>query len=272
MNYQLIHNQIIERAKDRTLTTYKEKHHIIPRCFGGTNDKENLVYLTAREHFIIHKLLVKIYPDIIGLRYAVWMMANKVDNDQYDRSKAYQVGAREYNRLREQFSKDHRETMSGCNNPFYNRTHTKETKQKISQTKKKQNLSGIKSHSYGKKHTKESKDKMSEHGKLMTGELNGFYNKKHTKESKDKMSKSRTGKYIGGKSYWYNKERSLKTREKCSIANKGKIWSEERRKTSIGGKRCHNPETKQNTVAKPDKLKELLNNGWLLGFYKTKQK
>lgn len=36
---------------------YKERHHIVPKCIGGTNDKDNLIDLYAREHFIAHKLL-----------------------------------------------------------------------------------------------------------------------------------------------------------------------------------------------------------------------
>lgn len=52
---------IIFNASDRILlkNTYIEKHHIIPRCMGGTNDKSNIVKLTAREHFICHMLLEK---------------------------------------------------------------------------------------------------------------------------------------------------------------------------------------------------------------------
>ena len=38
-----------------------EEHHIIPRCLGGSDDKSNLVKLTAKEHFICHLLLTKIY-------------------------------------------------------------------------------------------------------------------------------------------------------------------------------------------------------------------
>lgn len=51
----------IEKAKSRILPkeTYTEKHHIIPRSMGGNNKKENLVELTAREHFICHWLLIK---------------------------------------------------------------------------------------------------------------------------------------------------------------------------------------------------------------------
>jgi len=56
MNYQKIYDQIIERAKNRKLEGYKEKHHIIPKCLGGPDNKENLVELTAREHFLCHLL------------------------------------------------------------------------------------------------------------------------------------------------------------------------------------------------------------------------
>ena len=47
MNYEKIYNQIILRAKSRELNCYVERHHVIPKCMGGTNDKDNLVKLTA---------------------------------------------------------------------------------------------------------------------------------------------------------------------------------------------------------------------------------
>ena len=53
MNYKRIHNNIIERAKNRTLKGYKERHHIVPRCMGGTDEPENLVELTPEEHFVV---------------------------------------------------------------------------------------------------------------------------------------------------------------------------------------------------------------------------
>jgi len=39
--------------------TYKEKHHILPVCLGGSNDKENLINLSAKEHYILHLCLIK---------------------------------------------------------------------------------------------------------------------------------------------------------------------------------------------------------------------
>ena len=57
--YKLWHDKIIAKAKNRTLEGYKEVHHIIPKSCGGSNDKSNLVALTAKEHYIIHLLLIK---------------------------------------------------------------------------------------------------------------------------------------------------------------------------------------------------------------------
>ena len=55
--YKLWHDKIIAKAKNRTLEGYKEVHHIIPKSCGGSNDKDNIVNLTAREHYVIHLLL-----------------------------------------------------------------------------------------------------------------------------------------------------------------------------------------------------------------------
>lgn len=74
MLYSRIYESIIERAKNRVLTEYSEKHHIIPKCLGGTDEPENIVRLTFREHFICHHLLCKMYPDEKKLIYAFSFM------------------------------------------------------------------------------------------------------------------------------------------------------------------------------------------------------
>ena len=53
---------------------YKERHHIVPKCLGGTNDEDNLIDLYADEHFIAHKLLMEENPDNIKLTRAFTMM------------------------------------------------------------------------------------------------------------------------------------------------------------------------------------------------------
>jgi hypothetical protein len=101
MNYQKIYNQIVQRAQNRELIGYGEKHHIIPTCLGGDNYPENIVKLTAREHFICHKLLCSIYPKNASLIGAHWLMANKVSSIH---ERTYRVGSREYSRLRIEYA------------------------------------------------------------------------------------------------------------------------------------------------------------------------
>lgn len=88
MNYRNHYKKLIGRAKTRNLDGYKERHHIIPKCLGGTDDQSNLVDLTAEEHFVAHQLLVKMYPDNKKLISALSKMCsssskNKRNNKWY---------------------------------------------------------------------------------------------------------------------------------------------------------------------------------------------
>ncbi len=74
MNYKKIYDCLIERARNRKIDGYVEVHHIKPRCLGGDNSSDNLVRLTAREHFIAHLLLAKIHNGNLKLVKAIAMM------------------------------------------------------------------------------------------------------------------------------------------------------------------------------------------------------
>ena len=94
--------QIIERRRHSSPTGYCEIHHIIPRSLGGSNEKENLVKLTAREHFVVHLLLTKMFPSDINktakmVRAWCWMAWNKSDEREY------KINSRLFEKLREQF-------------------------------------------------------------------------------------------------------------------------------------------------------------------------
>jgi hypothetical protein len=80
------------------LSGYKEKHHVIPKSFGGSNKKENLVELTAREHFICHWLLTKMTAGLLKgkMIYAVWMLATN-NNPHQKREK---ISSRKYEILK----------------------------------------------------------------------------------------------------------------------------------------------------------------------------
>ena len=69
MNYYKIYKSLVQkRLKYPANLTfdYTENHHIIPRSIDKSKDKDknNIVNLSAREHFIAHALLVKIYKQL----------------------------------------------------------------------------------------------------------------------------------------------------------------------------------------------------------------
>lgn len=156
MNYERIYNQIIERAKNRILISYKETHHIIPRCMNGTDKKENLVNLTAREHFICHLLLTRIHPNHKGLRLAIWHMCNA--------KRSYQGRYKPNSRLYEMIRTEYREHIKGENHPAYGRKNSDEVKLKMSKIAKERfkDSSGT---FKGKLHSQETKNRLSEIGK-----------------------------------------------------------------------------------------------------------
>lgn len=97
MNYNKIYNKIIDYRKINVPTGYTETHHIIPKCVGGTNDKTNLIKLTAKEHFICHLLLTKMYPNNSAesnkLIHAFLLMCKITKSERY-------ITSLEYNKLK----------------------------------------------------------------------------------------------------------------------------------------------------------------------------
>lgn len=102
MEYLKIYNRIVERATNRDILGYVEKHHIVPKCLGGENKKSNIVSLTAKEHYICHKLLCEIYPNESKLKYAFWRMCNVANNEHQERN--YKVSAKVYSRIKDEIS------------------------------------------------------------------------------------------------------------------------------------------------------------------------
>ena len=78
MDYCKIYDDLISRSFIRELPTLIEKHHIIPKCIGGSNSKNNIAKLTPEEHYLAHQLLVKIYPDNYRLVFAAHRMTNGI--------------------------------------------------------------------------------------------------------------------------------------------------------------------------------------------------
>jgi hypothetical protein len=73
--YTTIYYKIIDRARqeNRTKIDGFYSHHVIPKSLGGTNDPNNLVLLTYKEHRVCHCLLIKMVEDTnsnIKMRHA----------------------------------------------------------------------------------------------------------------------------------------------------------------------------------------------------------
>lgn len=207
MNYNKIYSELINKAKlenrVRNKDIYYEKHHIIPKCMNGSNDNDNLVLLTGREHFIAHMLLYNIYPDNQKIAYALLGMTIKSKKQ----NREYKISARIYEELRK------------------NLKHSTETKKKISK-----NTVGENNPMYGKKQSDETKKKISEANK----------GRKQSEETKKKKSKAHLGKRR--KPFTEEHKQNLKeawktrppvteeTRKKMSISSKKAAKTENRKK------------------------------------------
>jgi len=123
--YTNIYYSIIERSRNRILEGYSEKHHVIPQSLGGSNDINNIVKLTAREHFICHLLLTKMVEgsNKSKMYQAAWMMAASTSKTQ----ERHKVNNRTYENLRIKMS-NIKKNMTTWNKGI---TPSEETKQKL---------------------------------------------------------------------------------------------------------------------------------------------
>lgn len=105
MNYNEIYHNIINNRIKNKFEGYTESHHILPRSLGGTDNKDNLVDLSAREHYICHLLLTKIYKkgtnEYFKMVHAYMMMCNARTEIQ-DRD--YKVNSRLYENYKIEYS------------------------------------------------------------------------------------------------------------------------------------------------------------------------
>ena len=137
MDYEKIYKKIIENAKREDRKSgdgnYYERHHIKPKSIFKElkNDPDNIVLLTAKEHFICHMLLCEIY-DCKEMKYAIWRMCN---DDTYRVSARYyehikKIIATESSKLNKgkKLSLETRKKISEANK---GRVHSEETKQKM---------------------------------------------------------------------------------------------------------------------------------------------
>jgi hypothetical protein len=156
------------------------RHHIVPRSLGGTDDSSNLVNLSYRQHFVAHRLLLKITRGKDRSKMAFAMMR-------------FGKTSRSYEAVSRQIS----EALSGAGNPMFGRTLTEEHRASIS---------GENHGMFGRcaydlwveKHGVDVADLLKDRTRIkrsasLSDAGNGMYGKKHTAERNVAHSQSLTG-------------------------------------------------------------------------------
>lgn len=197
--YTRIYYSIIKKAISRNIDSYVEKHHIIPRSLGGNNSASNIVKLTAKEHFICHRLLTKMTDgeNQRKMIYAINGMLRKGKNQN-----RYVPTARTYSRLKNEFSQVNPFSTPEFKEKFKNahlgKKRSEETKKRMSEawTDERRKNNPLKGRKIGPSLMKGKKNPN------LTGEKNGFFGKTHSEEFKQKLSDERKGQ----KPPWYGKK------------------------------------------------------------------
>jgi hypothetical protein len=185
----------------KTRTSYTEKHHIVPKSFAkdlsilNINDPNNIVSLTAKEHYVCHLLLARMFNGKFKrkMSYAIHRLSYSNNGNKQE----VYVSSRHYELLKRQHSLN----LMGEGNPMFGKLHNEYTKKKISQAASKRIVSketrlkmseshkGSNNSMYGQTHTEDSRKKISDKSKGRDGDKNSFYGKSHSIETKEKLSK-----------------------------------------------------------------------------------
>ena len=160
---------IVVNASKLNRDGYVEKHHIIPKSLGGSNDLTNLVKLSPREHFICHRLLTKM-TEGIQKRKMLWAM-HKIIYQVNQHQIRYVPNSRTFEHFRKEFysmlkkprviTDEHRNNIIESNMKRKGRKLSEETRLKMSEAQKKRALTHDGANK-GRKFSDEAKKAMSE--------------------------------------------------------------------------------------------------------------
>ncbi len=109
---------IIEGARTRTIEGYTEMHHILPKCLGGLDTVDNLIKLTAREHFICHWLLTKMVTET-KQKYQLWNAFSCMLYREKPGQERYKISSKIFDSIKNAGSKIKSMQWTGKNNPMY---------------------------------------------------------------------------------------------------------------------------------------------------------
>lgn len=130
--YRNLYIRLIIKCRNMTeeeLSGFNEKHHILPRCLGGNNKKENLVLMPVKYHIMAHMILSKVFPNNYKIGYALYCIMT-CSNESLKRRESLEkdfslrtvAAAREagLRSIRSKESREHRSKIqTGKNNSNY---------------------------------------------------------------------------------------------------------------------------------------------------------
>ena len=117
MDYSRIYEDFIaDRRSAPEPNGYSEKHHVLPRCLGGTDDAANLIDLTPEDHYFAHILLARIHGG--KLWHAVECMGRLPAGERDLHALKSRVG---YGIARRKSAEWFSERFSGDGNPAFDR-------------------------------------------------------------------------------------------------------------------------------------------------------
>lgn len=138
--YSRWYSNLIEKARNRKVVLgYVERHHVIPRSFGGDNSSPNMVALSAREHYVAHALLWKMkfegkYASKMAFAFNTFM--NKMTTKERGIHHTYKINSRTYEVFRKQYSQMLIEKYAKEGGTWLGRKHSEESKRKIGEKSK----------------------------------------------------------------------------------------------------------------------------------------
>lgn len=140
--YTRIYYSLIKSARQKDYNgMYTEKHHIIPKSLGGSDEWTNLVKLSPKEHFICHYLLTKMLKkktSELNSMYSAFMLM-RGGNLCHNNSRYH--NSRLYNHIKNEYSISKSISMIGKNNPSYGTKWITNFKTKSIKKVKKESLS-----------------------------------------------------------------------------------------------------------------------------------
>jgi hypothetical protein len=250
--YSKVYFSTIEKAVQRgwKKARGRERHHIIPQSLGGSNDKSNLVYLSCREHFLCHWLLVKMTEGENYHKMVYALMGMRAENTHQERYHTF-FTARVYEKYRIEQAEYHSNLMKSKNLVPWNKGGveiTDEHRENIRNAALTRNIDPIKQAAGQRKR------------------LEKIIGQKRTDETKKLMSLASKGKSKG--------PQSDEHRLAISLGGKG-IKKTKNHSENIANAVLGNISINKDNIekkVKKDTLQSYLDQGWKLGGKKRKLK